>query len=270
MGVSLPAARAAPLVPFGADPFIICEIKRRSPSRGGIAPGRDAVEQARLYADHGVRSVSVLTEQDRFDGSLDDLRRVKEALPGLSVLRKDFLLDVEDVEVSWRAGADAVLLIASPAGQGKPAGDACGGAPPRDAGPGGVARRGRRREVPPLSPAPHRHQLPRPATFSVDLLDPVGSVPRVSWKRRAVFESGIRSAGRRPACALGWIRRRAGRGDRHEVTRGDPRSLRARWRSRPGEFWPRLWARRARGRPLVKICGITRAQRRGSRPRRRC
>ena len=55
----------------------------------------------------------MLTEQDRFDGSLEDLLRIKEALPGLSVLRKDFLLDVEDVEVSWRAGADAVLLIAS-------------------------------------------------------------------------------------------------------------------------------------------------------------
>ena len=55
----------------------------------------------------------MLTEQDRFDGSLEDLGRIKEALPGLSVLRKDFLLDVEDVEVSWRAGADAVLLIAS-------------------------------------------------------------------------------------------------------------------------------------------------------------
>ena len=60
-----------------------------------------------------MRSVSVLTEEDGFGGSLDDLARINRALPGVAVLRKDFLLDEEDVETSWRAGADAVLLIAS-------------------------------------------------------------------------------------------------------------------------------------------------------------
>ncbi len=113
MGAALPAARTAPLVPFGAPPFLVCEIKRRSPSRGALSAGLDAVAQARLYAERGVRNISVLTEQDNFGGSLEDLARVKEALPQLSLLRKDFLLDAEDIDVSWRAGADAVLLIAA-------------------------------------------------------------------------------------------------------------------------------------------------------------
>ncbi|HET6452133.1 MAG TPA: bifunctional indole-3-glycerol phosphate synthase/phosphoribosylanthranilate isomerase, partial [Spirochaetia bacterium] len=55
MGVTLPASRTVATVPFGVDPFLICEVKRRSPSRGAIAPGRDAVEQARVYAAAGVR-----------------------------------------------------------------------------------------------------------------------------------------------------------------------------------------------------------------------
>ena len=106
-------ARGVPTVSFGAEPFLVCEVKRRSPSRGDIAPDVDVVEQARAYARAGVRSVSVLTEEDSFSGSLDDLGRIKNALPEVAVLRKDFLLDEEDIEVSWRAGADAVLLIAS-------------------------------------------------------------------------------------------------------------------------------------------------------------
>ena len=92
----------------------MCEIKRRSPSRGrDLAPGLDAVEQARRYAAAGVRAVSVLTEPDHFGGALADLTAVKAACPQLSVLRKDFLLDEGDLEVSWRAGADAVLLLAA-------------------------------------------------------------------------------------------------------------------------------------------------------------
>jgi indole-3-glycerol phosphate synthase/phosphoribosylanthranilate isomerase len=63
--------------------------------------------------DAGFDRVSVLTEEARFGGSLSDLVAVKTAHPELAVLRKDFLLSLEDVEVSWRAGADAVLLIAT-------------------------------------------------------------------------------------------------------------------------------------------------------------
>jgi indole-3-glycerol phosphate synthase/phosphoribosylanthranilate isomerase len=83
------------------------------PSRGAIAPELDPVEVAKAYSRAGVGSFSVLTEEDYFAGSLKDLMEVKAALPHASVLRKDFLLDETDIEVSYRAGADAVLLIAS-------------------------------------------------------------------------------------------------------------------------------------------------------------
>jgi indole-3-glycerol phosphate synthase len=66
-GARIPSARAVPVIPFGAPPFLVCEVKRRSPSRGDIAPGLDAVAQARLYAQAGVRSISVLTERDHFE-----------------------------------------------------------------------------------------------------------------------------------------------------------------------------------------------------------
>ncbi|MFW6363504.1 MAG: indole-3-glycerol-phosphate synthase, partial [Spirochaeta sp.] len=112
-GERVPAAREVPVVPFGRDPFVICEIKRRSPSRGNIGLKADPVLQAAKYVSRGIRSISVLTEPGYFGGSLNDLMRVKQQYPQVSVLRKDFLLDVEDVEVSWRAGADAILLIAS-------------------------------------------------------------------------------------------------------------------------------------------------------------
>ncbi len=66
-GMLLPARREGQPVAFGADPFLVCEVKRRSPSRGEI-DGTDPVERARRYAAHGVRSISVLTEQDTLDG----------------------------------------------------------------------------------------------------------------------------------------------------------------------------------------------------------
>ncbi len=113
LGVPVPTLRQSPLVPFSAHPGLICEIKRRSPSKGEISPGLDPVRQASLYVKSGIVTISVLTEEDHFAGSLKDLLRIKQAYPKLAVLRKDFLLDIEDVEVSYRAGADAVLLIAS-------------------------------------------------------------------------------------------------------------------------------------------------------------
>ena len=257
MGVPLPASRAAPIVPFGADPFIIGEVKRRSPSRGGIAPGRDAVEQARVYADCGARSVSVLTEQDRFDGSLEDLRRIKEALPGLSVLRKDFLLDVEDVEVSWRAGADAVLLIASLLD--RVSLEAMHSAALR-LGMSALVELHDAEDIEKcraLSPPLIGINCRDLRTFTIDLLDPIGLLPRVPWKQRAVFESGIRG----PEDVL--LARSAGFDGVlvGETAMRSPEmipSLVEALRARPGRFWPRLWARRKQGLPLVKICGITR------------
>jgi len=94
---------------------VIAEVKRRSPSRGVLAAGLDAVAQARIYEDAGATAVSVLTEPSYFGGSLDDLIAVQDAVD-IPVLRKDFVLDPAQVFESRAAGADAVLLIVAALG----------------------------------------------------------------------------------------------------------------------------------------------------------
>jgi indole-3-glycerol phosphate synthase len=89
---------------------VIAEIKRRSPSAGVIASDLDPVAQAVSYAQGGAAAVSVLTEPEYFGGSADDLQRVRSAV-GLPVLRKDFIVDIRQVEESRIIGADALLLI---------------------------------------------------------------------------------------------------------------------------------------------------------------
>jgi indole-3-glycerol phosphate synthase len=88
---------------------IIAEVKRASPSKGELAPGIDAVEQASAYVAGGAAAISVLTEPARFKGSLEDLRRV--ATLGVPCLRKDFTVDPYQVWEARAAGAAAVLLI---------------------------------------------------------------------------------------------------------------------------------------------------------------
>lgn len=112
-GLALPEKRTLPIVTFLQGDGVICEVKRCSPSVSNIDKNLDPIKLSESYAEKGVTNISVLTEQNYFDGSLDDLIRIKTALPELAVLRKDFLLTEEDVKISWRAGADAFLLIAS-------------------------------------------------------------------------------------------------------------------------------------------------------------
>src|SRR5215217_622934 len=89
---------------------IIAEFKRRSPSKGMIREGANPIEIARAYQAGGAVAMSVLTEEDYFAGSLEDLRQVKSTVD-LPVLRKDFIVDDYQVYESAAAGADAILLI---------------------------------------------------------------------------------------------------------------------------------------------------------------
>lgn len=93
----------------GPGVAVIAEIKRTSPSKGDLAPSLVATEQAAAYRAGGAAAVSVLTEPDRFRGSLDDLRDV--AAQGIPALRKDFLVEPYQVWEAREAGAAAVLLI---------------------------------------------------------------------------------------------------------------------------------------------------------------
>jgi indole-3-glycerol phosphate synthase len=89
---------------------IIAEFKRRSPSKGPIRADANLIEVVQSYQAGGAVGISVLTEEDYFAGSLDDLRQAKAAVD-LPVLRKDFVFDEYQVYESAAAGADAILLI---------------------------------------------------------------------------------------------------------------------------------------------------------------
>ena len=271
----------------GEPAFLICEIKRRSPSAGEIAPRLDPIAQARAYVRAGVGHLSILTEEDHFGGSLEDLIAVKHRFPHLAVLRKDFLLDERDIDISYRSGADAVLLIAALHS------------------PRGLARLCRRAEALGLAALVEIHDRQdlekarhvRPAlcginsrdlsTFRVDRLSPLALIGAVDWKTRLVYESGVQSGeDARVARAAGFqallvgeavVRRPALIG---ELLRSlDPSTATpavgagtvagTAVSTVPGRhnFWGTLAARlsahrtdqAAPQRPLVKICGLTRA-----------
>ena len=91
-------------------PAIIAEIKKASPSAGVIADDFDPAGIATRYEAAGAAALSVLTDPQFFQGSLDHLKRAREATR-LPVLRKDFTLDRYHLVEAASAGADAVLLI---------------------------------------------------------------------------------------------------------------------------------------------------------------
>ena len=94
---------------------VIAEVKRASPSRGGLARIPEPAKLAADYAAGGAAAISVLTEQRRFRGSLADLDQVRSAV-GLPVLRKDFIVAPYQLYESRVHGADLVLLIVAALG----------------------------------------------------------------------------------------------------------------------------------------------------------
>jgi indole-3-glycerol phosphate synthase/phosphoribosylanthranilate isomerase len=300
LGLRLPESRQVPVVPFAggsplarhgaaggsaqepgrrtsaperrADAALICEIKRRSPSRGDIAPRLDAVAQAGLYAAAGVRFLSVLTEEDHFRGSLADLVAVKSRFPHLAVLRKDFLLDEQDLEVSARAGADAVLLLAG-LHDGRALRSLVGRA--QQLGLAALVEVHDRAEV-------QRAREARPAltgvnsrdlsSFRVDPLAPLVLRPAIDWETTLVYESGVRGpegilvarSGGYDAVLVGEAAVRSPEGvGALQAALGSPLAGRAFWARVAQRLAERLGGRLGAppgaGRPLVKICGLTRA-----------
>jgi indole-3-glycerol phosphate synthase/phosphoribosylanthranilate isomerase len=225
------------------------------------------VELASEYVANGARSISVLTEENYFHGSLNDLMAVKRAYPECAVLRKDFLVDRQDIEVSYRAGADAVLLIAA----------VLSGAQleelvlaTRERGMAALVELhdaddvDKARRLQPEVVGINARNL---STFDVDLLAPLRLHHLIDWEHLAVFESGIFTReDARLVAQSGFDAILVGEavvrdpGRIRDITAGlvDPlRGIRA---THPvGDFWYRLAGRGGYGslRPLVKICGIT-------------
>ncbi|MBP6043427.1 MAG: indole-3-glycerol phosphate synthase TrpC [Rhodoluna sp.] len=89
---------------------ILAEVKRASPSRGDLASIADPANLAQTYASAGASAISVLTEQRKFKGSLEDLVAVRAAV-SVPILRKDFIANEYQILEARAAGADIVLLI---------------------------------------------------------------------------------------------------------------------------------------------------------------
>lgn len=89
---------------------VISEIKRASPSKGDIRIEVDIVGQAKKYEQAGAAAISVLTDESYFKGSIDDLRKVAQAV-SIPVLCKDFMISEIQIDRAKRAGASIILLI---------------------------------------------------------------------------------------------------------------------------------------------------------------
>lgn len=96
----------------GSNLKLIAELKQASPSQGLLRKAFNPVSIAKIYEEAGAAALSVLTEERFFQGSLDDLARVRSAVTR-PLLRKDFLIDEYQVYEARAFGADAILLIAA-------------------------------------------------------------------------------------------------------------------------------------------------------------
>src|SRR5688500_3588737 len=98
--------------PRRTPPALIAAVKKASPSAGVICEDFEPVRIAKAYEAAGASCLSVLTDEKFFQGSLDYLSQIRGAV-SIPLLRKDFIIDERQIPQSLKAGADAVLLIAS-------------------------------------------------------------------------------------------------------------------------------------------------------------
>lgn len=265
-GMSRPTRRRA-MHPFIEGPGTILEIKRSSPSKGNIAMDLDTQATAQKYAAAGTSAISVLTESNYFHGSLADLEKVACGAPDVSILRKDFLLFPEEIDVAYDFGADAVLLIArilSDENLRKMAGRAreLGMTPFVEVRTEDDLRKLKLVQKDGLAVAGVNSRDLK--TFTMDPLVPAAF--RKHLGKRAVFESGILSSEDAAfARKLGFEGILVG-----EAAAKNPDSARNLVKAflgakpdRYGTFWKRIAEMRESvgknfpGKPLAKICGIT-------------
>ena len=91
---------------------VIAEIKKASPSKGVIRDQFNPIEIAKQYEEGGATCLSVLTDEEYFQGSLDYLKEIRESVD-IPLLRKDFIIDEYQIYQSKVYGADCILLIVS-------------------------------------------------------------------------------------------------------------------------------------------------------------
>jgi indole-3-glycerol phosphate synthase len=104
---------------FSPRPSLIAELKRASPSKGILAPHLDLFQVADIYTQNGAATISVLTDEKFFMGSLETLRKLRNLQPStfdlqpVPLLRKDFIIHESQIYEARANGADAILLIAA-------------------------------------------------------------------------------------------------------------------------------------------------------------
>lgn len=260
LGIFLPEEREVPLVPFGRGPAVICEVKKGSPSRGVIKEDFDPVAMASHYVKSGVKHISVLTEEDYFYGSLKYMMDIKRSFPEVTVLRKDFLVDVADVETSYRAGADAFLLIASLLEKDVlyamyNRGIELGMTPLVELHDKEDADKVR--ELQPFLTGINSRNL---KNFTIDPMRPLKIRSYIDWPCQVIYESGItsvsdgefaRDSGFAGVLVGEWAVRKEG------LARDLVELFMAEKRNSP---WEALYSRYSEKKPFVKICGIAREE----------
>ncbi len=255
-GFPCPTRQREPF-PLPENQFIIGEIKKASPSKGVFARDLNITSQAKLYLDSGFQAISVLTEQNFFHGSLQDMIAIRQAFPKALILRKDFLLTVADIEASHQAGADIILLIAALLTPEKLAelyhkAKNLGMTPLVE-----VHTKGEIDAIRPLSPMFVGINCRDLKTFAMDRLLPLTLAKHIDWPCKMVYESGIKAKETAHlAFGSGFHAILVGEGVIREKTL--PQQLSAacnNTRTLPA-FWSYIADKSHK--PLVKICGLCR------------